>query len=703
MADDLPDAPWSDTSANLPDAPWSSPKRSLLEKATEPLTSIPSTYQRMVNESVAQMGQGVGQIGSGNPWEMAKGAGNVALGGLGYVTAPINAPIHTIVGKPVADVSGSPTAGTMAELGASLMLPVPKGLPRGSAALPEDAPFGVTLSAGEKANDMGMRQAEQAAIRGGDPHAQAWLAQRQAQVQAANDALVKGIDPYAQEVASTPQESGQLVSQGVQSAAANSKAAVNAAYTQARALPGEIDPSVFTEMPEGIKTELAASDEPVVVDHTTPFASKMIDYLNQRVGQLDIQNKAAPAGPGGDIVGVNLNGVDQMRKNLSAMRRDAFASSAPGQTNADARAARAVMDSFDSRIDDAVNSGAFTGDPSAVSAWNNARAANADYRSTFTAGKNDPVGRVVQKIIGDNVNDPLTPSKVMDQLVGSSRTNATALNIGVANRLKSILGEQSPEWIAAKQGLLRSLVESGEGETALGTGQVAQRLSKFLNGDMAGVIYTPQEQQTLRSYANLMRQVTMPASSYFPSAPGIAKVVSIVSNRIGAVIGGLVGHSLVPGMPLVGELGGMAAGSNVEKALAKAHQNVAKQLPLVSQQMQIWSRAQSMAQAAPNPMTQRAAAVATLNLQRALNPLGVKLGDVAQGPGTAYGNQNNIPGPPSQQKRGGAVAQQQRFAHGGKVSRFDPKSIGARKAKDGKHYLPDPRRPGKFLMVIPRA
>ena len=75
-----------------------------------------------------------------------------------------------------------------------------------------------------------------------------------------------------------------------------------------------------------------------------------------------------------------------------------------------------------------------------------------------------------------------------------------------------------------------------------------------------------------------------------------------------------------------------------------------------------------------------------------------------QGPSVGRADDHqNIPGPPSQQKRGGAVAQQQRFAHGGKVSRFDPKSIGARKAKDGKHYLPDPRRPGKWLQVIPRA
>ncbi len=31
---------------------------------------------------------------------------------------------------------------------------------------------------------------------------------------------------------------------------------------------------------------------------------------------------------------------------------------------------------------------------------------------------------------------------------------------------------------------------------------------------------------------------------------------------------------------------------------------------------------------------------------------------------------------------------------------FDPASIGARLAPDGRHYLPDPKRPGKYLMVV---
>ncbi len=69
--------------------------------------------------------------------------------------------------------------------------------------------------------------------------------------------------------------------------------------------------------------------------------------------------------------------------------------------------------------------------------------------------------------------------------------------------------------------------------------------------------------------------------------------------------------------------------------------------------------------------------------------------------------QQPVPGIPAQQKYGGRVAQQR--ASGGKVgdsghkgqveSKFDPKSIGAKQAKNKRWYLPDPHRPGRFLMV----
>ena len=46
-----------------------------------------------------------------------------------------------------------------------------------------------------------------------------------------------------------------------------------------------------------------------------------------------------------------------------------------------------------------------------------------------------------------------------DHLFGASGVSPSDLNVKVANRIRNILGENSPEWIAAKQGLFSRLVE----------------------------------------------------------------------------------------------------------------------------------------------------------------------------------------------------------------------------------------------------
>jgi hypothetical protein len=673
MADDdfIPDTPHDDFVPDKPPAP------SLGEASTKPITSIPETYQRMVNESVGQMGRGVGQIKSLQPWEMAKGAGNVALGGLGYLTAPINAPAETLIGEPtrqgVTKLTGSPTAGGiaggLAEAGAMFALPIPHA-PRGAAALPE-SPYGITLTRGEREADLAMRQKEQGALR--SQEAPAFAEQREAQLGVARENLQRGFDPAGQIVAQTPQEAGTGVSRGVQAEAGGAKNRVQSLYETAKSMPGEIHPSAFENITGHIRGDLSVGDSPVIIDRgTTPNAAKMMDYLDDQVAGLHIQNKAAPgflAPQAADVqvAGVNLSGVDQWRKNLSAMRSDAYGSSMPGQVNADARAAQRVLDAFDNRISDTVNSNLFTGDQHAVDAWNQAREAYSDYRSTFTARRNDPVSRAMQKIIGDPINDPLTPGKVIDNIIGKA---GTAGSVPLANRIKTVLGEQSPEWIGVKQGTLQKLIAPAEGETDFGVASQAQRLSKFLNSDMAGVIYSPTEQATLRGYANLMRNLTMPAGSYSPSEPAIRRLANSVGSRIAGAIGFSLGHMILPEHPLLGSLSGLEAGQQAAKTVQKYFNGMRSNFPILQDAMRKQSIAQSRMATAPNPLAQRAAAGATLNLQRALAPLGIDAKEIlGPTPATAQPNQQQAPRPIQQQKTGGRVSKPKNFANGGAFQR----------------------------------
>lgn len=99
------------------------PTPSTLEKTIEPITSYNPTRRQMVDESLGQMSEGVDQLTTpaqrfdpvrdaappeSEAWRKAKGAGNVALGALGYVASPINAALRTMVGKPVEENFGVP-------------------------------------------------------------------------------------------------------------------------------------------------------------------------------------------------------------------------------------------------------------------------------------------------------------------------------------------------------------------------------------------------------------------------------------------------------------------------------------------------------------------------------------------------------------------------------------------------------------------
>jgi hypothetical protein len=130
------------------------PKPNALQKAIEPVTSYPETYARMNKEARDQMSEGVEQAQRGTVYDAAVGAGKTALGGLGYVTSPINAALRTVVGKPLEENTGIPKE--YSEFAAGMLLPIPKRLPGGgSGAKPVPVPTRADLG---RAADEGYKE-----------------------------------------------------------------------------------------------------------------------------------------------------------------------------------------------------------------------------------------------------------------------------------------------------------------------------------------------------------------------------------------------------------------------------------------------------------------------------------------------------------------------------------------------------------------
>lgn len=123
---------------------------SMLSEAATPVTSIPSAWRGMNSEAMdtarggaSEVGRGIGEIRSGSILpgveDAGLGAGKFALGELGVATAPADAAIDSVIGKPVLNATGSPVAENVADTAASLFLPIPKGIPRFARAADETA------------------------------------------------------------------------------------------------------------------------------------------------------------------------------------------------------------------------------------------------------------------------------------------------------------------------------------------------------------------------------------------------------------------------------------------------------------------------------------------------------------------------------------------------------------------------------------
>lgn len=515
----------------------------------------------------------------------------------------------------------------------------------------QTGPLGVVLSEGQNTRSLPLIQKEQSALRGVDgpgaqARAQAFADQQRQQVAAARDTVSSGLDQFGQQIVESPQQAGEVAQNAIQSTAAMRKAQVGKAYDKANDLPGEIHAGAFEGISNKIKSDLSAGDNPVIIDDKlTPFASRAIQDVENRISQLKVQNRADPFGQPSqeDIQGLTLKAVDQMRRRLSSFRSDAYKSG----NAADGRAASAVVDSFDAQIDAAVNGGLFRGDPSAVEAWNTARAAHADYKSTFSAGKGDPVGRVIERIIGKGNNPAAIPNDVADFLYGGSGINPGSLNVAVSNRVRSILGDQSPEWSGVKQGLFSRLVETPEGVADMGPGKVAQRLNQFLNGsgkELADSMYSGMERLLIKKFADLNRALEVPqaGANWSNTAAFLAPLLKSTTSRISAMVGGLLHH-----IPLAGPVAS-AFVDNMGGAVTNAQnaRQVARQMPLVIEAAQKFSRAMDAYNNRRDPPVRAAVSMAANNLVRAFKNIGV---NAPQAPAiSAAGDQQHIPGRPGE-------------------------------------------------------
>jgi hypothetical protein len=570
-------------------------KLSPLGKALSPVTSYWDTYQRMNKDAREQISRGAEQVSNPDSLtdpqahgisDVVSGAGNVALGTLGYVASPLNAAYRSIAGQPIEDVTGIPREHT--EFAAQLATPG-IGLPGTVKAPAPNFPRSVSAPTNE-ITDAARRVSAVAPETVNVPKAFAsdnMAVQRTAQgirnIPIVGDAIpkatgemadqlggaVKGIASnygegsgpnVANRISNTLGTAAEREAQAARAATDSSDAAVladwerahtntrnaigaaetNAADTarrvvgdmspqdmgatlnarlrageaEARAtkdrlygVAGDSDASITAAEVGNVRARVAQGleDAGVIVDpgtaaspSITPAANRMMNVL-QDLAELRIPNRAVGASvPGaGDIAAVSAQGLEQARKRL------VFARS--GATNdADRRAATHIMRQFEEWQSHAYETALFSGSDEALTAFREARAANASWRQRFFNDENN-AGKFITRIVSGEI----TPQETANFIVGSGKVGAK----GEASRLLTGIAEATgndPETLQAiRGGVWNRLSQSTAGVDAKGGAKVANDINEFLQGsgrDVANRLFTPVQQGVMRTYADTLRR-----------------------------------------------------------------------------------------------------------------------------------------------------------------------------------------------------
>lgn len=445
--------------------------------------------------------------------------------------------------------------------------------------------FDVPLTVGEATGNLGMQIEERAALRGGrgaraQEIAREFMDEREAALGAARRNISRELDPAKTIVAQNPLDAADLVTAGVQGAAGAAKTAYQGAYRDFAEVQGQFAPGAFGNVGTVIRQRLESGVNPVVLDDkVTPIASAAMADIEKHLGGV-LSEKP-----------LSIQGLDLARKRLGP-----FFDAAKSSGNAsEMRALGRVADELGGVIEDKITSKLFTGDEAAYETWRAARKAFADYQKMFgVRGSGDDAGKVVRKILGSDGSYVATPTEIANYLYGATNVGARGVSVRVAQRLKPILGETSPEWSALRQGLWEKLVVPTEGRMAWGPQKVSERIVEFLNGSgqqLARTVFSQPERDLMMRYADLLKKTTPEAGAvnYSNNLPMLHKIMDAANKHVTTIVGANThGVSGAVAGNIVGR--GLASISNIVAA-----RRTAQLMPTLEQSLLQFQKAQERA------------------------------------------------------------------------------------------------------------
>jgi hypothetical protein len=275
----------------------------------------------------------------------------------------------------------------------------------------------------------------------------------------------------------------------------------NAAYEDAGAREGTIWDTAVGNTDRHVRAGLEG--DVTLAPGLTKAANSMMGSLrsfSERARQRLAQAQAEAIDGGGTAedahpTGLNLQAVETQRKTLSSLARNAV-------SDEDARAARHIMDHFDSWQERAMQGPHYEGDPGALGAFQNARALNRDFRQRFGYNRRNDADAVLNKIV--RPGDQIGPDDISKALFAGGNKPARLLDA-----IYQATGDHPNHGNvvqAVRGGFWNKLAGAGEGATPRTPERIAGGIHDFMNNrEMANRIYTPQEQRLARTHADTLR------------------------------------------------------------------------------------------------------------------------------------------------------------------------------------------------------
>lgn len=373
------------------------------------------------------------------------------------------------------------------------------------AATQAEQQYRIPLSEGERSGAPEMLQFEESALRGAQtPEARMKAEALKARQEAA---IPQAVRTEAERLAPTPMPatSGEAVEGaigGVKSSAENFMAQVDEAY---KAIPegSRLTPQGALQVITGMQR--AASGR--FFDRSLPSTTKALNDLSGFKKIMEVRAKQGKKG-------VPIEEMEVYRRKLNGYIESA--------ESTDKRQLILMKQAFDEYQDKAVAEGLLTGDQGTLDAMKKARALRRQYSELFEpqvkstrAGikDRDSAGVLINKMA------ELEPSsdEVVNALFASGNAFGKKGSAQLANRMKTVLGEDSPEWQQLRQAaFLRifgldkgQLVDSASGKVYVSGQGTLTRLQEVIGGrgnNLAKEMFTKEEIDSMIQLARAIKR-----------------------------------------------------------------------------------------------------------------------------------------------------------------------------------------------------